>query len=88
MTTWPMVPGCPAAGHMTPHGWHPGGPDGCPKCPDPEPDLPPRRRVRTEPAREELDRAEARRVAEHRHDGGCTMASCGPNTAEPDPEEG
>jgi hypothetical protein len=22
---------------------------------------------------------------EHRHDGGCTMASCGPNTAEPPP---
>jgi hypothetical protein len=41
MTAYPMMPGIPAAGHVTPGGaWHPGQIDGCPKC---EP--PPMRRV-------------------------------------------
>lgn len=31
---WPAIPGAPAAGHVTSHGWwHPGPIDGCPKCP-------------------------------------------------------
>lgn len=32
MTAWPLVPGSPAAGHVTRGGaWHPGGPDNCRK---------------------------------------------------------
>jgi hypothetical protein len=34
---WEVMPGVPAYGHMTPHGWHPNRADGCQKCPDPEP---------------------------------------------------
>jgi hypothetical protein len=34
--SWPAWPGVPAAGHKTPHGWHPGPADGCPAC-APEP---------------------------------------------------
>lgn len=35
---WPVLPGCPAAGHTTAGGfWHPGRVDGCPKCEPPPP---------------------------------------------------
>lgn len=34
MTGWPMMPGVPAAGHVTRGGWwHPGGESACPKTP-------------------------------------------------------
>lgn len=33
MPAWPMMPGVPAAGHLTSGGfWHPGPVQGCPKC--------------------------------------------------------
>jgi len=32
---WPVMPGVPAAGHLTGGGfWHPGRPEGCVKCGD------------------------------------------------------
>jgi hypothetical protein len=35
---WPVVPGVPAAGHVTSAGWwHPGRADGCRKCEPAEP---------------------------------------------------
>jgi len=31
--SWPVIPGVPAAGHVTSGGWwHPGRAEGCPKC--------------------------------------------------------
>ena len=36
MRTYPVVPGVPAAGHLTAGGnWHPGRAEGCVKCPAP-----------------------------------------------------
>jgi hypothetical protein len=32
---FPLVPGVPAAGHVSRGFWHPGPADGCPKCPPP-----------------------------------------------------
>lgn len=38
MRAWPVLPGAPAAGHVTARGWwHPGAIDGCVKCPAPAP---------------------------------------------------
>jgi hypothetical protein len=36
-TSRPLMPGVPAAGHVTASGfWHPGRAEGCVKCPGPE----------------------------------------------------
>lgn len=38
MTTYPLMPGVPAAGHVTAGGaWHPGRAEGCVKCPQSQP---------------------------------------------------
>jgi hypothetical protein len=38
MKSYPLVPGVPAAGHVTGGGyWHPGRAEGCVKCPSPTP---------------------------------------------------
>lgn len=40
MKAWPVMPGVPAAGHVTASGfWHPGRADGCVKCPAPAPSI-------------------------------------------------
>ena len=35
MKPYPYLPGVPAAGHISRGFWHPGKPDGCPKCEPP-----------------------------------------------------
>lgn len=44
MRSWPVMPGVPAAGHVTTRGfWHPGRAEGCTKCEPPRANLPEKR---------------------------------------------
>lgn len=42
MKSWPMIPGVPAAGHVTGGFWHPGRAEGCGKCEPAPPRIRPR----------------------------------------------